>query len=106
MRNGTGLFVLTPGGLAGSLGVDVVLVVGGAFSLTGSLSLQVNTTTIAVTQSLLVGGTVVTIDVPAGPYLRVGGDDVVLVVAGQRVSADVSLEQRAPARGCGSRPPT
>ncbi|HSF97082.1 MAG TPA: hypothetical protein VLA55_00205, partial [Ornithinibacter sp.] len=92
-RNGTGLFVLTPGGLAGSLGVDVVLAVGDAFSLTGALSLQVNTTTIAVAQSLVVGGTVVAIDVPAGPYLRLAGDDVVLVVAGQRVSADVALER-------------
>ena len=33
------------------------------------------------------------IDVPAGPYLRVAGDDVVLVVAGQRVTADVAVER-------------
>ena len=44
-------------------------------------------------QSLQVGGATITVDAPAGPYLRIAGTGIVLTVAGQRATADVSLEK-------------
>ncbi|HEX5859287.1 MAG TPA: hypothetical protein VFY91_14380, partial [Microbacterium sp.] len=89
---GTGLFVITSAGVAGSIAVEIA-VAAGAFELVGALELQVNTTGAAVTETLRVGAGSVTLEVPAGPYLRVAGTGIVLTVLGQSVTADIAVER-------------
>ncbi|MEU1973056.1 VCBS repeat-containing protein, partial [Microbacterium sp. NPDC019599] len=92
-ENGTGLFVITPDGVAGSLSVDIDLDVDAAFGLEGSLELEVNTTDADVSETLRVGAGTVTLEVPAGPYLRIAGTNVVLTILEQEIRADVAFEQ-------------
>ena len=94
-----GLLIAANGGLAGSLAGAVSIDAGAGFSLSGSFSLAVNTTGDAVAQSFVVGGTTVSVDVPAGPFVRVTGVGVSLIVAGQRVSGDFVFEQITTALG-------
>ncbi len=77
---GNGFFRITPAGVAGELTVDVALN-GTGFSVDGDFTLALNTTAVAVGS------------VPAGPYLRVGGDDVTLSVAGQVLTGSFAFEQ-------------
>jgi hypothetical protein len=91
----TGLLVLSPGGLAGRLGgtVDASALLPAGVTLSGTFSLAVNRTASRVVESVTVGGSTVSMDLPAGPYLRVAGDDVRLSVLGQVLSGSIALEQ-------------
>ena len=91
----SGLLVIGNGGIAGDIsGVTLTgLPATSVLKFTGSLDLQVNTTTAAVSQSVSLGGTTVQLSVPAGPYLRLVGHSISLTVAGQTVSGDFDLEQ-------------
>ena len=92
VNQGTGLFVLTPSGVAGTIGATVGVSVPG-ISLGGTFALSINTTGSAVAQSLKVGNATVSIDLPAGPYVRVEGTGVRLDVLGQRLTGDFAIEQ-------------
>ena len=45
------------------------------------------------TENLQVGTASLSIDVPAGPYVRIAGTDIILEVGGQTLSGDVSVER-------------
>ncbi|NMM34119.1 MAG: hypothetical protein HHJ13_09000, partial [Phycicoccus sp.] len=96
--NGTGLFVIAPAGLAGALSVQFAVAGTAPFTLGGNLELQVNTTTARVTETLAVGAGTVSIDVPAGPYLRLAGTGITLGILGQSLRGDFAFE-RATAAG-------
>ena len=91
-----GVFVLAPGGMAGSLQGTVnltsLLPTGTIFS--GTFGLQVNESTQAVTESVVLGDRTLGLNLPAGPYLRIFGRDVVVSVAGQSLRGDVSFSQQ------------
>ncbi|HSF99150.1 MAG TPA: VCBS repeat-containing protein, partial [Ornithinibacter sp.] len=89
---GTGLFVLTPAGMAGRVSGDVDFGLTG-FTFEGAFSLAVNSTTSAVRESVVLDGQTIALDLPGGPYLRVEGTDLVLVMAGQRIAGDFVFEQ-------------
>ncbi len=92
VSGGTGLFVLTPAGVAGSIGAAVAIGVTGV-SLSGAFRLELNTTSAAVAQSIQVGGGTVAVALPAGPFLRVSGTGVALNIAGQTLSGDFTFER-------------
>ncbi len=92
LSNGTGFFVIAPDGVAGRLQVTAALTVPGV-SLGGTFELELNTTAAAVAQTLQVGTGTVSLALPAGPYLRVAGTGVSLIVAGQTLSGDFSFER-------------
>ena len=62
-------------------------------SLKGTLTLAVNTTDTAVSTSMTVGGSTVTIDLPTGPYLRFEGAGLDLSVLGQSITGDFWFER-------------
>ena len=79
VSNGEGEFtIITGGGIAGRVSVDVAVNVPGV-TLSGSFSLEINTTA-AVYDGIAVG-------------IKVTGEDVVLGIAGQRLTGSFTVEQ-------------
>ena len=93
LSNLTGLVVVRTGGVAASLAATVSVGGGTPVSLTGDVTLLLNTSASPVVSSVLVGGTTVSLDLPAGPYLKVSVVGGTLTVAGQVLRGDVSVEQ-------------
>ena len=93
LSDGTGLLVLTAGGVAAELSARLELDSDSPLSLSGRFSLALNTTGVAVSQTLPVGTGSVSLDLPAGPYLRLSGTGIVAEIAGQSLSGDVTLER-------------
>src|SRR5262249_56020755 len=88
---GGGLLVCGAG-LAGEGRGDISVEVPG-MTFSGSFRLAVNQTNTAVDSAFSVGGSDVTLTLAAGPYLRIEGTGVQLVVAGQALTADVAFER-------------
>ena len=93
VTNGSGFFVVTPNGIAGSLSASVALRNIPGVSFSGSFAIAVNNTANEVHESIQVGTNTITLDLPAGPYLRVEGTNIQLTIAGQRLSGNVAFEQ-------------
>ncbi|MBK8459221.1 MAG: hypothetical protein IPL43_02530 [Micropruina sp.] len=93
ITGGSGLFLVTAAGLAGRISGTIVVSLPAGTSLNGALSLAVNTTTAAVSSSVTVGSTTLSLNLPAGPYLRFEGTDVVLTVLGQSLSGNLAIEK-------------
>ncbi len=91
-----GILVLTPDGLAGTVRGTLDLKPGtlpAGVALTGTFGLAINRTTREVRESVTFDGATVSMVLPAGPYLRVSGDNVSLTVAGQTLTGNIALEQ-------------
>src|SRR5207249_6727762 len=97
--NGEGVLLILPAGVAGRLSAQVGLAANSGVSLRGSFSLEVNTTSAAISQTFRIGANTTVLDLVAGPFLRVSGDDVSLVVAGQTLSGNFAFEQITTGRG-------
>ena len=96
LRNGQGMLLVLPGGVAAQLSgtIDFSTLVPGV-TLLGTFGLAINRTTADVTESIAVGGRTISLNLPAGPYVRIFGTGVQLVVAGQTLSGDFSIEKTA-----------
>ncbi len=93
LTNGSGALLLTSAGVAGSLGGTVGLNASGV-SLGGTFTVAVNTSTAAVNTALAFGvNSAATVSVPAGPYVRVTGSSVSLLVDGQTLQGNFNFEQ-------------
>ncbi|HXG49000.1 MAG TPA: VCBS repeat-containing protein, partial [Methylomirabilota bacterium] len=95
VTNGRGNFVLSAAGVAGSLSASVDLSGVPGATFTGTFGLAVNTTNAAVMETFQVGGREVTLELAAGPYLRVEGLGVTMSILGQTVSGDFAFERVA-----------
>ena len=62
-------------------------------TLLGTFGLAINRTNAKVEESVTVGSRTISLDLPAGPFVRIFGTGVQLVVAGQTLSGDFSIEQ-------------
>ncbi len=93
VTNATGSFIITPAGLAGRLAATVTISPTLGASFTGNFSLAINTTSAAVNETVAVGATTLNVNLPAGPYLRVEGADIVLTVASQTLKGNFAFEQ-------------
>ena len=101
ISHGTGVLVIAPTGLAGRLTGTVALrIPGDPLRIDGTLSVSVNTGAAAVRESVPVtGGSPLSIDLPGGPYLRIDGTAVSLLVGGQRLTGDFAFEKSVAAGG-------
>ncbi|MBL9136319.1 MAG: hypothetical protein JNK85_10640, partial [Verrucomicrobiales bacterium] len=95
----SGALFITPGaqttdpkGLAGAFDGQVALDVPGV-ELSGKLTIEFNTRTVEVKETFKVGTVQLPLDLPSGPYVRVAGDDVRLVIAGQSLTGDFAFTQ-------------
>ena len=93
LTGGEGLIVLSPGGLAASFAVTPVFTLN-SFHFQGTFRVSINNRVgVEVHESFVVGTTVLTLDLPAGPYLRVDAQGVELEIAGQVLRGDFSFEK-------------
>ncbi|MCX5669694.1 MAG: hypothetical protein NTU94_00015, partial [Planctomycetota bacterium] len=84
-------------GMAGTLSASVALNVPGV-TFSGAFGLAINNTSSAIQDEITVGGQTVTIDVPAGPYVRVEGRGVTLRIGGAgglALGGDFAFEKTA-----------
>ena len=96
ITKGSGLLLATGGGIAGQFTGTVSfngLPAGTIF--TGTFAVQVNTTSSPVSQQFQVGGTSVSLILPAGPYFQVTGTGVQLTIAGQSLSGMFSVTDQS-----------
>ncbi len=98
VSNGSGLFLLSAAGLAGSASVDMALDVSG-LGLSGTFSLTFNNTAIAVSETVTAGGSPVTLNAGAGPFLEVEGEGVTFTVLGVSMTGDFGFQQRTTVGG-------
>ncbi|NOS68309.1 MAG: calcium-binding protein, partial [Verrucomicrobia bacterium] len=93
VTGGSGVLVLTPAGVAGEFSGGFSLGVS-SFSLVATqLTVQVNNTTNAINESIVLGVETKTLVLQAGPFIRVVGTGVALTVGGQTLTGDFSFEQ-------------
>ena len=92
-----GIFIVAPTGLAGRLGgtVNLAGLLPASVTVTGAFSLEINKASSRVTESVTLAGTTVSLDVPAGPFVRVAGTGIVINIAGQSLTGDVAFERTA-----------
>ena len=93
ITNGHGSLLLTPQGVAGSFAASVATNFPGFEFGVGAFSVEINTTAAPVNTVFAVGTTTIPLDLPAGPYLRLAAEQIVVKVAGQELTADFSFEQ-------------
>ncbi|HEY3484905.1 MAG TPA: hypothetical protein VGK49_05940, partial [Ilumatobacteraceae bacterium] len=68
--NGSGILLASSDGIAGTMSVSVALTLPGDFDIVAStFRISINTGTEAVSESLLVAGDTVQLDLPAGPFV-------------------------------------
>ncbi|CAB5080406.1 hypothetical protein D3OALGB2SA_510, partial [Olavius algarvensis associated proteobacterium Delta 3] len=93
LTDGQGSFIATENGLAGRLSGTISLDLPSDVVFRGDVSLAINNTNVAVSETSTVAGETLTLDLPFGPYLRVEGTGVELDVLDQTLSGDFSFEQ-------------
>ena len=99
LTNGSGLFLLTSYGFAAEISATVEILPVDTLRIEGKLTLQINTTGNAISETFQVGAATRTLELPSGPYFRVTGNDIILAVAGQRLSGNFVFESIVLDRG-------
>ena len=93
VQDAGGSLLLDGEGVAGSLAGTVTVAAGTGLTLDGTFAVVVNTTASAINTTLTIGSTNAPLNVPAGPFLRVAGQNVAIVVAGQRLEGAFAFER-------------
>ena len=102
LTNGSALFLLTPDGIAGRVSATVSLEVPGITAASATVTLELNDmrrlvgtvlTPLAVDEAFVLDGVTSRLTLPAGPYVRATVTGLVLVIGGQRLTGDVSVER-------------
>ena len=80
LSDGEGTFFLTTAGVAASASVNVSLKEGLDVNFSGTVGLAINTMTTAFAEELTLGGQPLSVEVPAGPYVRLEAQNATLGV--------------------------
>ena len=104
VTNGSGAFIITADGIAGSLSATVGITEsfsdaveassGARFSLEGRFRLDLNSTASAVDLESTIGTNTIPVNLPAGPFIRIAGDDVVVRLMDEALSGNFAIEAR------------
>ncbi|OQY08208.1 MAG: hypothetical protein B6I22_01165, partial [Desulfobacteraceae bacterium 4572_123] len=99
ITQGSGSFIFTGSGIAGSVSAAITENIPGV-DFAGTFALEINTTHAAVNQIFVFGEEQLVMDIRAGPFMRIAGQDVSLELMGQTLSGDFAFEQlTSPAGG-------
>ena len=99
VKNGTGAFIVSAAGLAGSISVQLDVLNIPSFTFTSQLGLQINTTLAAVNEEFTVGADTVLLDLPAGPFVRVTAFNTQVTIAGNLFKGDFLFDQTTKSDG-------
>src|SRR5690606_6595469 len=93
MSGVTGALLITPDGLAGTLrgSVSLTELLPAGVGLSGTFAVVINQQEQGLSETIVVAGTPVVIDVPAGPFIGISATGATLTVAGQVLTGDLSL---------------
>lgn len=81
LTNANGYFYFNEDGMAGSAEGTLAANVADIVSLTGTFALLINTTSEDVEEDFTINASTVTLEAPAGPYVRISGTGVELIVS-------------------------
>ena len=93
LDNGNGALVATTSGLAFEFGGDLTVDLP-EVSVTGSFTVAANTSNAPVNETIDLTGTPQILVLPAGPYVRITGNDVSLVIADQALNGNFIFERQ------------
>ena len=104
LQNVTGALVVLPTGIAAQVSGSINLagVLPASVTVQGSFSLSINRTGAAVSETLTLGGTTVSVDVPAGPFVRVAATGSPSRSPARRSPPTSRSSRTAPRRCCWS----
>ena len=94
VTNASGTLLVKSTGLAGDFGGTIALTVPNV-ALSGTLRVQVNTTTAAVDETIELAGAPVKLVLPIGKFFRVAGTNLKLTILGQELGGDFSVTSAA-----------
>ena len=94
LTNGTALLLLGPTGLAGRISAGAALYLGdGAAASVDEVALEINQRPDEVDEEFQVDDEVYTLELPAGQYLKVTATGLRVTIAGQQLTADLTIEK-------------
>ncbi|MDA1274964.1 MAG: calcium-binding protein [Verrucomicrobia bacterium] len=94
LNDGTGVFMFTPDGFAGEATVTISIDLPIPVGLSGEFTLALNTIESGVNERFSVGGESVPLILPAGPYIRISGQDATLTAFGESFTASFNFERQ------------
>jgi hypothetical protein len=94
---GQGFFLISDAGLAGTVQGTVNFALPGV-DFDGTFGFQINQTGAAVSESVVVNGTPVALNVPAGPFFRFYAENAGITVNGQRLGGNFAIQRSSPVR--------
>ena len=89
--DGDGLFLFMDSGIAAKANGTLQLSAGSDLSIEGDLSLKINTSGSAVSETFSRGISNTELELPAGPYFRLEGQSVALIIADQEIRGNLFL---------------
>ncbi len=89
----TGAFRIGGAGVAGSLSASASITIPGIDPLTANVRVEVNTSAFAVNESLAVGAGSISLDLPAGPFVRIAVNGLNAQVGGVLLTGDFYFDQ-------------
>jgi Ca2+-binding RTX toxin-like protein len=93
ITNGSAAFIITDDGLAGQGSISVAVHADGV-TLGGAFTVRLNQTTLAVNETVTVGGAPIVLSLPAGPYLQVTGTGATIGFLGVSLTGNFTFEQK------------
>ncbi len=99
LTNGTGAFIITNTGMAGTASITYAVDVFGLAAASGTGTVMINQLATPVTETVNIGGANVNIAMPGGPYLRVDTVGTVLSILNSDLTGNFSYEQKTTGDG-------
>src|SRR5207249_773628 len=94
ITNGSALFLITPAGFAGEITASASLRISdGNAATVHQVRVAIDNLSQAVDEQFRIGGSIQTLSLPAGPFVRVELNGLTLTILGQRLSGDLSVER-------------
>ena len=96
ITNGSALFLITPAGFAGEITASASLRISdGNAATVNQVRVAINNLSQAVDEQFRIGGSLQTLSLPMGPFVRVELNGLTLTILGQRLSGDFAVERVA-----------
>jgi hypothetical protein len=93
VTGGQGLFVFNSLGLAGTFDATAYFNLPGVVLADTAVTIEVNTTSVPVNDSMTLSGSTVSLSLPAGPYVRIRLTHASLTISGTQITGNFAIDQ-------------